>query len=245
MKSTSSNQPAIILVHGFRGSPIGLKAIGKELERAGYQVFVPPIPPFGGAESLDEYTPKAYAEYLLRFAHQHKLQAPVLVGHSMGSIIVAAALHYFPQEFADKAILMSPISVRTAAPFRLIAPLSALLPSRMVDYVTTKFLFVPHDRKLFRETLAITHECSNDHHPKKKQVMSAAKFSTKYAVGDFTSPKQLLFLAGESDHLIPKKQTEKLAEIMPATTVFLTNTGHLHNYEQSKETAQAILDFLQ
>lgn len=244
MSQSPSAKPAIILVHGFRGSPIGLKAIGDYLEQAGYQVFIPPIPPFGGAEELAEYTPKTYADFLVRFVKKNHIKRPVLVGHSMGSIIVAATLYYYPRIFDDRAVLLSPISTRTAKPFRLVAPLSALAPMRIVDYVTTRYLFVPHNRSLFHETLSITHHCSSDQPPTKKQVMSAASFSTKYAVGDFRSKKHILLLAGEQDRLISKKQTQKLAKAMQADVTFLTGTGHLHNYEQPQETAAAILDFL-
>lgn len=237
-------KPPIILVHGFRGAPIGLQAIANVLEKAGYQVFIPPIPPFGGTESLAEYTPKTYSDYLVRFTRKNHLQSPILIGHSMGSIIVSAALYYYPRVFNDRAILLSPISTRTARPFRAVAPLSALAPVKVVDYITTKYLFVPHNRSLFRQTLAITHRCSNTQPPTKKQVMSAAKFSTSHAVGDFHPHKRLLLLAGEHDRLIPKKQTEKLAQALQAEVTFLAGTGHLHNYEQPQETAQAILNFL-
>lgn len=244
MSNSHHDKPAIILVHGFRGSPIGLQAIGQFLKESGYHVFTPPIPPFGGAEDLAEYTPKAYADYLVRFVRKQHLQKPILIGHSMGSIVVAATLYFYPNVFHNKAVLLSPISVRTAKPFRLIAPLSALTPKGVVDYITTRFLFVPHNHSLFRETLKITHSCSNDQAPSKAKVMAAAKFSTKYAVGDFQPRKQILLLAGEKDRLIRKEQTQKLADELAADVIFLPNTGHLHNYEQPKETAQAIIDFL-
>lgn len=238
------DKPAIILVHGFRGSPIGLQSIGKFLQKAGYQVFTPPIPPFGGAEDIIEYTPKTYADYLARFAHKKHLQKPILIGHSMGSIIAAATLYFYPNVFNHQAVLLSPISARTAKPFRLVAPLSALTPKGVVDYITTRFLFVPHNHSLFRETLQITHRCSNDQAPSKNKVMAAAKFSTKYAVGDFRPRKKILLLAGEKDRLIHKSQTQKLAQELAAEVIFLPNTGHLHNYEQPEETARAIINFL-
>lgn len=240
----NAQKPALILVHGFRGSPIGLKEIGKYLQQNGYRVFIPSIPPFAGAKKLPEYTPQSYADYLKTFVKEHRLQKPILIGHSMGSIVVAAALESYPKLFHNKAVLMSPISKRTAVPFRMIAPLSALAPKATVDYITTKFLFTPRDKTLLKHVLEVTHDCSNDQPPLKSEIIQAAKFSTKYAIGDFNLKQNILLLAGANDRLISQDQTVALAQKSDAELIFLPSTGHLHNYEQPCETAQAILKFI-
>lgn len=242
-----ATKPAIILVHGFRGSPIGLKKIAQYLRSYGYEVHVPAIPPFSDSKKLPEYTPKRYGEYLANYVRQNNLTLPLLIGHSMGTLVVASALQHYPKLFYPKAILMSPISKRTAAPFRLVAPFSGLMPRYIVDYVTTRFLFIPrHNPTLFQETLAITNECSNDHPPLRSEVLKAAAFSTRYAVTDFHIQHcQLLLLAGAKDRLVSSKQTLAAAEVLHAKTKFLPNTGHLHNYEQPEETALAIKEFIE
>ncbi len=239
-------KPALVLVHGFRGSPIGLDAIAQTLRQSGYEVYIPAIPPFGNSQKLATYTPASYADFLAKYVKRQKLDHPVLIGHSMGSLVVASALQKYPQLFAKKAVLMSPISKRTAAPFRLVAPLSGLAPRRMVDYVTTKFLFVPKkDKVLFHNTLVITHQCSQDHPPLRREVLRSASFSTHYAITDFYLRQDLLLLAGAQDRLISQQQTTTAAAKLQAQTLFLPHTGHLHNYEQPQETAQAIVEFLQ
>lgn len=241
-----AEKPAIILVHGFRGSPIGLEKIAEFLRQHNYTVYLPAIPPFGNSKQLPAYTPQHYADFLANFVRNHNLHRPILVGHSMGSIVVASALQYYPKLFYLKAILLSPISKRTAAPFRFIAPLSGLLPRRIIDYITTKFLFVPrHNKALFHQTLTITHQCSDDHPPLKSEILKAATFSTHYAITDFNIKQKLLLLAGSKDRLISQKHTLAAAKKFHAKTQFLPNSGHLHNYEQPQETAQAIIDFLE
>ena len=240
-----TKKPAVVLVHGFRGSPLGLQAIADELTAAGYSVYVPPIPPFAGAQPLVNYAAQDYADYLCRYISEQNLDHPVLVGHSMGSIVVAAAAELYPEKLNHKLILMSPISVKTAKPFALIAPFSALLPRRIVDYVTTRYLFVPHDRALFRHTLELTRQCSADHPPNRRAVAQAAHFSAHSAVSDFTLRQQVLLLAGEHDRLIKKRSTLKLAEALQAEHTFIPGSGHLHNYEKPHETAVAIRQFLE
>ncbi len=242
---TPAAKPAIVLVHGFRGSPIGLEEIATGLRKHGYQVYIPAIPPFGGAKKLPEYTPEAYARYLKDYIVEQQLDHPVLIGHSMGSIIVAAMISLYPKLVNKRSILLSPISNRAAAPFRVLSPLTAVLPRRMVDFITTTYLFVPHDRALLHQVLEITHDCSNDQPPRRSEVLNVAAFTTRYSVGDFSPSQDLLILAGEKDRLVSKKQTLKLANKIQAETEFLPGCGHLHNYEKPLETVAKIVEFLE
>lgn len=240
------SKPPIILVHGFRGSPLGLEEIAKFLHTAGYDVYAPAVPPFAGSKPLASYTTKGYANFLKDYIKEHNLKSPILIGHSMGSIIVAATADLYPNICNKKLILLSPISTKPAKLFASLTPLSALLPRRIVDYITTRYLFVPKNHKLFRRTLKITHECSNDQPPKKRDVMKSANFSAHHSIAEFDlNHKKVLLLAGAKDRLIPQKSTLSLAQKKSAQTKFIKNTGHLHNYEDPRATAEAILDFLE
>ena len=258
----SAKKPAIILVHGFRGSPIGLEAIAKGLRSYGYEVFIPAVPPFGGAKIRAEasrahtqrkfrpqkpikYTPEDYADYLADYIKRKNLFRPILIGHSMGSIVVAAMLSRYPKLVNTKSVLLSPISNRAAAPFRVLSPLTAILPRRMTDLITTLYLFVPHDHNLLHQVLEITHDCSADQPPRPSEVLSVTAFTTRYSVADFRLPQRLLFLAGEKDRLVSKKQTLKLAKKVQAEMEFLPDCGHLHTYEKPQETVEKIINFLQ
>lgn len=237
-------KPPLVLIHGFRGAPLGLEAIADRLRLSGYEVFVPAIPPFAGAEFLNLYGPDHYAEFIKSYLEKNHIHRPILVGHSMGSAIAAATASRYPDLLDPKLILMSPLSTRPPRPIAWISPLAALLPRRLIDYVTTKYLFVPHNSTLFKQTLYLTHLCSADQPPLRREVMKATHFSTHYCIKDFRLKQQVLLLAGAKDRLIQQSDTKKLAEKLHATATFLPDTGHLHNYEQPLETAQAILDFL-
>lgn len=242
-KKTISQKPAVVLLHGFRGSPLGLADVAKTLRSSGYEVYTPAIPPFSGA-AISSYTPEAYVSFIEDFIEEHHLEQPILAGHSMGSIVAAAVAHTEPNLIHDKLILLSPISARTTRLVAPLVPLSAGLPRRVTDYVTTRFLFVPHDPTLFRKTLAITNQCSGDQVPRAREVFRSAKFSAQYSVADFPFEKDTLFLAGETDRIVNKKNTEQLAQQIGAKLEFIPGSGHLHNYEKPQETAEAILRFL-
>lgn len=239
----------LILIHGFRGAPSGLTIIANDLRAAGYDVYIPAIPPFAGATiSTATYTPASYATFIANYIQEHHLRHPILIGHSMGSIVAAAAAAKHPELTSKNLILLSPISAPPSAFFQHLTPLSAHLPPRIIDYVTTRFLFVPHNRQLFQTTMEQTHRCSSTHPPKKSDLLRAARFSAKHSIQEFTPSLQdyrILLLAGAKDRLIPQATTNHLAKTLPnATTHYLSGTGHLHNYEQPHETAQAILQFL-
>lgn len=243
MSSQKNDEPkqSIVLLHGFRGSPLGLDSIAEQLKLAGYSVHIPSVPPFAGAEYLNVYGPDHYAEFVKSYIKQNHLKKPILIGHSMGSLIAAATANRYPGVINERLILLSPISERTPKFISFISIFAVLLPKRLVDYVTTKYLFVSPNRHLFRQTLQLTHLCSTNHAPRAREIMKASLFSTKHAISDFKLPSKTVFIAGEKDRLITKKSTEKLAKTLNADVIFLKNTGHLHNYEQPLETAEAIL----
>lgn len=240
-----SKKSSIVLLHGLRGAPLGLDVVANDLRAAGYEVYTPAVPPFAGAGYLPEYTPKSYTDYLARYLREHNIQRPTLIGHSMGSIIVAAFAQDHPEMISDQVILLSPISHKPAKFFSLISPLTSVLPRSVVDYVTTRYLFVPHDKELFRASLETTHQCSSDHAPSHQDLATAIRFSTRYSVADFGIQQQkVLFIAGAKDRLVSDKKTRKLAQHLQAKMEFIPDSGHLHNYEKPHETAQLILDFL-
>ncbi len=237
-------KPELILVHGFRGSPLGLAKVADYLRQAGYIVHVPAIPPFGGAPTLQSYTASSYARFLIDYIKENSISHPILIGHSMGSIIVAATAQFYPEFLYDKIILMSPISAKPAPPIAALAPFSASLPIKFVDYITTRYLFRPKSHASFREILDLTHQCSYDHPPRRSDLRAAASFSAHTSVADFSPQQKVLLLAGEKDRLVHQSATRHLAEKLDADLVFLPQTGHLHNYEKPQETVAAVLNFL-
>lgn len=242
----SIRKPPIILVHGFHSSPTSFVKIVTELRRHDYEVLLPPIPPCSSAQKLPQYTPEYYTNYLASYIQDHNLSQPILTGHSIGTVIVAAMLTQYPKLVNQKSVLLSPISHRIAAPFRAFASLSAFLPRHAVDFIATTYLFISPDRHLLQQALKITRNYSNNQSLNHSEILSTIAFSNHYCVADFhPTHQQLLILAGEKDRLINPKKTKQLAHILDAKLAFLPNCGHLHHYEKPHETVREILDFLE
>ncbi len=263
--------PPIVLIHGLRGAPAGLQEVADLLRASGYSVFTPSVPPFAGASPLKAYTTDAYLDYLKNYLSKNNFSHPILIGHSMGSIIVAAFAKKYPDLIDDRVILLSPISQKTNPVLALISPLSALFPRHLVDYITTKYLFIPKDHDLFQKSLTLTHECSDNCPPRPKDVITAARYAATHSVAEFLllnqkkqdskslpqnpnpthknsnlsqKAQKFLFIAGAKDRIVKQSATEQLATDINATLYFIPNSGHLHNYENPQATAKHVLNFL-
>lgn len=238
----------IILIHGYRGSPAGLGEIKNILEKAEYKVYSPDIPPFGDSSPLKSYDRDAYAEFIADYIKTNKIKKPVLVGHSMGSLVAAATAEKYPELLNDKLIFLAPISTTPPRPIAILNPLVATLPRGVVDVTTTAFNMVPNGLETTKKTMRLTREASKNF-TSKNDVKLAGDFSIKNAIPSFNFKKYTLFLAGEKDHLIPRKRTEALADElshkMKTKTAFIPGTGHLLNYERPEETASEIIKFLE
>ena len=81
-------KPPLLFIHGFRGNHLGLADIANSF-LPNYDVHTPDLPPVGD-QHLDHYTADTYAEWVADYILAHHLDHPILIGHSLGSIIVAA-----------------------------------------------------------------------------------------------------------------------------------------------------------
>lgn len=238
----SSKKPALIFIHGFRGSHLGLEKVASYFPD--YDVYLPDLPPFGEAGPMESYSDEDYAKYVVNYIRAKKLKQPILIGHSMGSIVSSIVAEKYPEAINQKLVLMSPISARTSKFFGNLQPLVLVIPNRLISWITTKFLFIPKNRKLFKETLVITNKCGAKN-AGRKAVKKAAQFSASNCIADYKFDKKTLFISGSNDRLMPRKNTDKLSAEINAASVYIPDSGHLINYEHPEEVAKAIREFIE
>ena len=238
----------IILLHGYRGGPAGLREISNILEKAGYRTHLPSVPPFGDSSPLKTYDRDSYADFVAHFIKDNDLRKPIIIGHSMGSMVAAATAEKYPELIDDRLIFLSPISNKPPRPIAILNPLVTVLPHGFVDITTTAYNIIPNGLETAKKTLRLTREVSKKY-TTKEDVKLAGDFSIKNAIPTFRFKKNVLFIAGAHDHLISKKHTralvKNLSKTMPARAVFIPGTGHLLNYERPVETANEIIKFLE
>ena len=235
-------KPPLLFIHGFRGAPVGNAEIVAIL-RKNFEVYSPKIPPTGAKNSLKTYDADSYAAFVADYIKEHKLRHPVLVGHSMGSIIAAATAERYPELINKKLIFVSPITTRVPSYIAFLQPLVAYLPKRAVSYITTRYLFVPRQHTLFKKALALTNKSANKF-SSRHDLRKSARFAAKYSLYDFKLKQDLLLIAGEKDRLTSEEANKEFVHTHYAKLRLVDNAGHLVNYERPTVVAKLIEEFV-
>lgn len=235
-------KPVLLFVHGFRGNHLGLQETADFFREKGYECYAPDIPPAFNTQKekvpgLKEHTADAYAKWMADYILEKKLDHPILIGHSMGSIISAATAEKYPELINEKIFFLSPISVTPPKFICHLAPLSAILPNKLIGYLTTKYLLIQKDK--FKQVLGVTYKCT-EKFTSKMDTGRAAKFSISYAISDFRFNKTVYFIAGEKDKLNSQAQVKSVAKKFNSKPTFIKNSGHLVNYEEPIILAEEI-----
>ena len=241
-------KPPLLFVHGFRGNHLGLFDIIQNFETLGYEVYCPDIPPaFNTQEevlpALKDFTVEAYATWLADYILDNKLDRPILIGHSMGSLIVAATAEKYPNLIHQKVFFLSPISEPTPKFLRSIIPLIAFVPNKLVCYVVTRYLIGTLGKNQLPKFLNLTYQCAKKFTSIPDEI-KAAKFSVSHSISDFNFNKDCYFIAGTEDKLNRQEQTKKTAAKYNAKVHFIKKSGHLINYEVPDQLSEIIQSYL-
>jgi pimeloyl-ACP methyl ester carboxylesterase len=252
--------PTLLLVHGFRGDHHGLEPVIAYLP--GVHIVAPDLPGFGLSAPLPgEHSIDGYAAWLAAFARAVGLDASVIVlGHSFGTIVVAAALAAgLP---ADRAILVNPIAAPAlAGPNALGTRLAslyyrvgALLPERIGGGLLKNRLVVRGSSIVLAKTRdpALRRWIHNQHdryfsgYANRRVVLEAFRASVTHDVTEYadrvTLPVHLV--AAEHDDITFVKDVEALQRMLPdATLTVIPDVGHLVHYETPEAAAREIARF--
>ncbi|ODT24976.1 alpha/beta hydrolase [Microbacterium sp. SCN 69-37] len=250
----------LIAVHGYRGDHHGLEPVVAFLD--GIRVISPDLPGFGQTPPLPgvEHTLEAYAQWLRSFVDAVAPGAVVL-GHSFGSIVVAAAtaagLH------TPRVILVNPIGApalegprgvltRLAVLYyRLGARLpqrlgDALLRNRMIVRVMSVSMAKTRD-PLLRRFIHDQHDTYFSLFHDRDVLYEGFVTSVSNDIRRFAPAiaQPTLLIAAEKDDITPIEAERRLRGMFPdAELVEIPSVGHLMHYETPQVAADAIRRFL-
>jgi pimeloyl-ACP methyl ester carboxylesterase len=257
---TPGEGPTLLLVHGFRGDHHGLEPVIAYLP--GVHIVAPDLPGFGLSAPLPgEHSIDGYAAWLGAFVTAVGLDASVIVlGHSFGTIVVAAALAAgLP---ADRAILVNPIAApalagpnavgtRLASLYYRVGGLlperigGALLKNRLVVRGSSIVLAKTRDPAL-RRWIHNQHDRYFSGYANRRVVLEAFRASVTHDVTEYADhiavPVHLV--AAEHDDITFVKDVEALQRMLPhATLTVIPDVGHLVHYETPEAAAREIARF--
>lgn len=257
----------VVVVHGYRGDHHGLEPVIAQLNHPGYRIVAPDLPGFGVSTPLrGTHDIDGYEQWLHAFVDVVRAESPharvVIVGHSFGSIIVAAALA--GGLAVDDVVLINPIAApalkgprgvltRVAIGYyRLGAAVPeklghALLSSPVMVQVISVSMAKTKNRAL-RRWIHDQHHRYFSAFATRTVVLDAFRASVSHDVSEYATriAARTLLIAADKDDITPIAAQHRLRDAMPdARLVVLDEVGHLIHYERPIEAARAIDSFLE
>ncbi len=253
-------ETSVVAVHGFRGEHHGLEPVVAHLD--GIRIISPDLPGFGETRPLPgrRHDLSAYADWLTAFAAAVAPGA-VILGHSFGSIVVAAAVAGGLQ--TPRVILVNPIGAPALeGPRGILTRLAvfyywsgARLPKPMGDALLRNGLIVrgmsvsmakTRDAGL-RRFIHDQHDTYFSRFADRDVLHEAFLASVSHDVREFAPriAQPTLLVAAQRDDITPIEAERHLATLFPdAELVEIPDVGHLIHYETPAPAAAAIRRFL-
>ena len=257
-------KPVIVLVHGFTGSHEGFQYVVPLLQD--FRLIIPDLPGFGVSPlPHEQMTLHGLGELLVDFVNAlHLPEKPILLGHSMGSLVVGEAVRQSPVSFADKLILISPVPAPVGwmdkrlpgavfgqlyykASHRLPIVGTKIATSAKLTRFSTRLIMTAKDSDLRRAI--------HGHHLNNLNFISSIGWYSKLhreinqtGISRYRAalqPFDVLLVSGAHDNVTPVRLQRQTAQKIGAKLVVVPKVGHLAHYEKPTELARAIVDFLQ
>jgi pimeloyl-ACP methyl ester carboxylesterase len=250
----------VLAVHGFRGDHHGLEPVVAFLD--GIRVISPDLPGFGQTPPLPgrTHTLQTYADWLRELAAAVAPEAIVL-GHSFGSIVSAAAVAGgLPTE---RLILVNPIGAPALeGPRGILTRLAvfyywagaklpralgeAVLRSRVIVRVMSVSMAKTRDRRL-RAFIHGQHDAYFSDFADRDVLRDAFVASVSHDVRRYAPAisQPTLLIAADRDDITPIAAQRHLQGLFPeAELVEIGGVGHLIHYEKPQQAAAAVTRFL-
>ncbi|MPT13847.1 MAG: alpha/beta hydrolase [Microbacterium sp.] len=253
-------ETTVIAVHGFRGEHHGLESVLAFLPEL--RVLAPDLPGFGESAPLPgrRHDLQEYAGCLTDFAAATAPGA-VILGHSFGSIVAAAAVAGGLE--TPRLILVNPIGApalegpkgvmtRLAVLYYALGAKlpprigTALLRNRVIVRVMSMTMAKTRDPEL-RRFIHDQHDTYFSRFSDRDVLHDAFVASVSHDVREFAPAIDVptLLIAAQRDDITPIEAERKLVTLFPdASLVEIAQVGHLIHYETPAEAAGAIRRFL-
>lgn len=266
-ENTSTASPTVVMIHGYRGNHHGLEAIVGALTDV--NVIVPDLPGFGRSEAFDEnHSIERYAVWVGDFikalvgASEIDAKEFILLGHSFGTIVVAAAVAEGWVAPA-RVILINPVSAPAlSGPRAFMTKLTAgyywaggalpnslgnaLLGSPLIVRGMSILLAKTRDKEL-RAWIHREHDLNFSNFASRRVAHEGFIASISANVGQFASriTAQTLMIIGERDDItsVADQQIAK-SKFSNAKIEQIDGVGHLIHYEAPVLAARLIQDFI-
>lgn len=238
----------VVFLHGIGGSAKSFAPQMASFAGRGYQPVALDLMGYGTREPVEAMSFEALAEDVEFAIGESGLEMPVLVGHSMGGMVVQTMLRRAQLDYAAAVLsCTSPAFGSPAGDFQKkfvadrLAPLDAGKTMAQAAEGAANIMGPnadPAGRALFIEQYAAVPEATY-----RAAVNCLVTFDERANLANITVPT--LCLAAELDRNAPPQALEKMASKIPGAYYFcLPGLGHLPNLEAPGAFDAAIFNFL-
>lgn len=257
-EATAERLGRIVFVHGYRGNHHGLEAIAGALPN--FDIVIPDLPGFGKSPAFKgKHSVGAYEQWLREFVTVTLDDQTVVLGHSFGSIITAAAAS---AGLRNRLVLVNPVSMfeRTRKEKSLerltnwFYGVGGLLPEGPANYLLSNPTMVrimsevltKTKHKALRGWIHAQHAANFSDYAERRVAVEGYASSTSRNVASYARviDNDVLMIAGELDDITSvKDQIRTLHLFKHAHLEVIQNVGHLIHYETPAQAAELIKPF--
>ncbi|MBC7446330.1 MAG: alpha/beta hydrolase [Polaromonas sp.] len=256
--------PPVVLLHGNAVTQADFNASGlmDRLARQ-HRVIAFDRPGFGHSTRPRDrlWTPAAQAELLHGALERLSVEQPVLVGHSMGTLVAMAMALNYPQDVRGLVLLGGYYYPSLRLDALLTAPVALPVLGDVMRYTVTalssrallgkmaKGMFSPRDvpanffPEVSREMMLRPVQLRANAEDAAFMIPAAKSLSSRYH--ELTLP--ITLIAGEEDQVVsPDGQTVRLHEELPHSELHgIRGTGHMAHYVAQELIVQAVDEHVQ
>lgn len=234
-------KPPIIILHGWGSRIEKWQPLKKELEKAGFEVFLPYLPGFGQAKPPKKpWSVSDYVNWLKNYLKEKSLKNYFLIGHSFGGRLAIKLASQKPTGLKG-LILINSAGIKPRNYFK-----------RLIFFILAKvgkiiFLLPPFCFLAYSARKTLYQLAREKDYFKTRGVMRATfkKVISEDLKGYLRKIKTpTLILWGKKDSSTPLQDGELMARFIPGSRLFVfPKAGHSLPWQLAKEVAQKIVQF--
>jgi pimeloyl-ACP methyl ester carboxylesterase len=247
----------IVMIHGWTNNWIGMVPLANFLKDK-YRVIIIDLPGYGDSDRLKKYNCSIEARYVKSFVDRLKLKEMSLLGHSMGTFVVAKFVKKYPRR-ADRIIMIGAVLRKEGRQllamlmqhfFELVSKKGFLetVVKKTVDiktysYLTAKYINMYKFDKKIIDVYGLIGKKKMD--KKAYSQMGAEIAKTDVAKLVKGNRKPMLFVYGKHDKICNLRQArEILAGKGKYKFAEIEEAGHIVPVEKPAEVARVVEKFV-
>jgi pimeloyl-ACP methyl ester carboxylesterase len=232
------HRPPVLLIHGAGGHHLSWPPQVRRLP--GQRIFAPDLPGHGRSEGVGHQRIQDYADEILAFMTDLRLNAAVLIGHSMGAAIVLQIAIRSPNRALGLGLLGAGARLRVDSAILRHASHPADFPAAI--RLIGERSFGPEAAPGLRD-LALKRMTETRPAVLYGDLQACDQFDVRGELANLHLPT--VILCGSQDQMTPPKYSTLLHENISGSTLrVLQGAGHMVMLEQPDAVADALADFL-